>query len=167
MHSGERDDAIVGVGRQIDGLFVCRRNSEAIFISSSQFHWYHMAKLSELCNSYMQLSLFRLANSAYVQVQDPDADVLFKSSDDVLFKVYRKHLEMFSEGFCAPLVQAADDVVSLTEKADILELLFQFCYPKRQPPLESLDFETLSELVEAVEKYQVYSALQLCKYLME
>ena len=74
---------------------------------------------------------------------------------------------MFSEGFSAPLIQASDDVVPLTETADVLELLFQFCYPKRQPSLRSLNFDALSVLAEAVEKYQIYGALEMCKFFME
>ena len=74
---------------------------------------------------------------------------------------------MFSEGFSAPLIQASDEIVELTETADILELLFQFCYPKRSPSLRSLNFEILSRLAEAVEKYQIYSALEICSVFME
>ena len=73
---------------------------------------------------------------------------------------------MFSEGFSAPLIQVSDDLVPLSETADVLELLFQFCYPKRQPSLQSLNFDTLSVLAEAVEKYQIYGALEICNILM-
>ena len=74
---------------------------------------------------------------------------------------------MFSEGFSAPFTQASDEIVQLSETADILELLFQFCYPKRPPSLQSLNFETLSRLAEAVEKYQIYNTLETCRILME
>ena len=74
---------------------------------------------------------------------------------------------MFSEGFSAPLIQASDEIVQLTETADILELLFQFCYPKQPPSLQSLNFETLSRLAEAVEKYQIYNTLEICRVFME
>ena len=74
---------------------------------------------------------------------------------------------MFSEGFSAPFTQASDEIVQLSETEDILELLFQFCYPKRPPSLQSLDFETLSRLAEAVEKYQIYNTLETCRILME
>ena len=74
---------------------------------------------------------------------------------------------MFSEGFSAPLIQPSDELVPLTETSDVLELLFQLCLPKRPPSLQLLNFETLKMLAEAVEKYQVYNALEVCKVLME
>ena len=57
--------------------------------------------------------------------------------------------------------------VQLTETAEILELLFQYCYPRRGPSLKSLPFSTVKELAESVEKYQVYAALEPCKERME
>ena len=57
--------------------------------------------------------------------------------------------------------------VQLTETAEILELLFQYCYPRRGPSLNSLPFTTVKELAESVEKYQVYAALEPCKERME
>jgi len=57
--------------------------------------------------------------------------------------------------------------VQLTETAEILELLFQYCYPRRGPSLNSLPLSTVKELAESVEKYQVYAALEPCKERME
>ena len=45
-------------------------------------------------------------------------------------------------------------------------LLFQFMYPQRQPNLKQLEFRTLSALAEAAEKYQVFSALDICSVYM-
>ena len=47
-----------------------------------------------------------------------------------------------------------------------LELLFQFCYPDYRPNVEALEFEALALLAEAAEKYQVFSAMNLCKIYM-
>lgn len=57
-------------------------------------------------------------------------------------------------------------MVDLTEPAATLELLFQYMYPQRQPDLNEIDLPLLAELAEAVEKYQVYSAMDICKIFM-
>jgi hypothetical protein len=36
-------------------------------------------------------------------------------------------------------------------------------YPERHPDLESADFEMLEPLAEAAEKYEVFSAMNICK----
>lgn len=93
-----------------------------------------------------------------------DADLTFLSNDSVLFKVHRKNLDMLSEGFAAPArVSGEGEIVQLVESAAVLELLFQYVYPQRQPKLELVEFEVLNGLAEAVEKYQVYPALENCK----
>jgi len=54
----------------------------------------------------------------------------------------------------------------LTEHSETLELLFQFIYPKRHPDLETTPIEILAPLAEAAEKYEVFSALNMCKVRM-
>lgn len=102
-------------------------------------------------------------------VRADDADVTFKSCDEVLFKIHSNRLnnDTFSEGFAAPATVKAKEFVALPETAKILELLFQYCYPGRGPSLKALPFQLLSELAESVEKYQVYKALEPCKERME
>ena len=39
-------------------------------------------------------------------------------------------------------------------------------YPQCQPNLKQLEFHTLSALAEAAEKYQVFSALDICSVYM-
>jgi hypothetical protein len=101
----------------------------------------------------------------------PDGDVTFKSCDNIIFKVHRKNLDTHSEGFGPPerLVTADPDesIVSLPETAQVMELLFRYMYPMRQPELKHTAFETLASLSEAVEKYQVFSAMEICKLYME
>ena len=49
----------------------------------------------------------------------------------------------------------------------MLELLLKFMHPNfPQPDITQLGMSTLEELSEAVEKYQVYPAMQLCKVVM-
>lgn len=55
----------------------------------------------------------------------------------------------------------------LSETAQVLELVFQYMYPMRQPDLKKVDYITLVALSETVEKYQVFSAMEICKLRME
>lgn len=49
----------------------------------------------------------------------------------------------------------------------MLDLLFQFVYPKRHPDLKEVEFTLLAQLAEAAEKYEVYAAMQICKVRMD
>lgn len=100
-------------------------------------------------------------------VRADDADVTMVSCDGVLFKVHRKNLEMYTEGFPGVDVSVHDEIVPLTETAATLELLFQYMYRQRQPDLNRLEPEQLAKLAEAAEKYQVYSAIEVCKMRMQ
>ncbi|KAK7436173.1 hypothetical protein VKT23_019250 [Stygiomarasmius scandens] len=82
----------------------------------------------------------------------PGTDVVFQSSDGVLFHLNPKHLEYGAEAF---------------PPSAILEPLFQFTSPRNQPDLEDLNFKTLMELAEAAEKYVVYSAIRTCVMKMK
>jgi hypothetical protein len=59
-----------------------------------------------------------------------------------------------------------DTIIPLTEDSGILELLFQFCYPDRHPDLKDLEFTALTKFAAAVEKYNVFSAILICKIRM-
>ncbi|KAF7976514.1 hypothetical protein HWV62_6327 [Athelia sp. TMB] len=99
-------------------------------------------------------------SDAFSIVCADDADMTFRSCDGTLFKVHRKNLETSSEGFSPPPgTSSRDEIVSLTENRDTLDLLFQYIYPQRQPDLAEIDFKQLAELSEAAEKYQVFSAM--------
>ncbi|KAJ7611642.1 hypothetical protein FB45DRAFT_940557 [Roridomyces roridus] len=95
----------------------------------------------------------------------PDADVSFRSSDKVIFRVHIKNLETHCDGF-PPSAFCPSEVVDLTESAATLDLLFRFMYPQRQPDLNTIEFPLLADLSEAAEKYQVYSAMDICKIFM-
>ncbi|KAF7372923.1 hypothetical protein MSAN_00498900 [Mycena sanguinolenta] len=95
-----------------------------------------------------------------------DADVTFKSSDGVLFRVHRKNLEVCTEGFPPSEVSSEGEVVELTEASVTLEILFQFMYPHRHPALDTTPFEVLEPLAEAAEKYQVFPAMNICHIRM-
>ena len=91
----------------------------------------------------------------------------FRSCDGTLFKIHRKNLESCSEGFSPPSgISSRDEIVSLTENGDTLDLLFQYIYPQRHPDLAKIDFKQLAELAEAAEKYQVFATMTVCNIYM-
>jgi hypothetical protein len=96
-----------------------------------------------------------------------DADVTFRSNDGVLFSVHKKNLEDHAGGFPPAEFQTRDEVVPLTEDAEILDLLFQSIYPQRMPDVNSLPFETLASLAETAEKYQVFPLMYICSTRMK
>ncbi|KAJ7288884.1 hypothetical protein C8J57DRAFT_522873 [Mycena rebaudengoi] len=100
----------------------------------------------------------------------PDADITISSSDGVLFKVHSKNLEVHSDIFAdaqnTTRLASEDDVVHLSENADVLGLLFQYMYRQPQPDLRNVEFEVFAGLAEAAEKYAVHSALTLCRLKM-
>lgn len=93
----------------------------------------------------------------------------FKSCDNVLFKVHHNNIMTHSEGFAPPdgTLLSEGEIVPLPESADVLELLFQYIYPRRTPDLKKVRLNVLVGLAEAVEKYQVYSAMDICHICME
>ncbi|KAK7442461.1 hypothetical protein VKT23_016058 [Stygiomarasmius scandens] len=90
-------------------------------------------------------------------------DVIFCSSDNVLFHVQHKFLETNAEGF--PLTDhtpPSNEIVKLTESSSVLELFFRFAYPQMPPDLDDLDFKSLMEFAEAAEKYLLHHARKFC-----
>ncbi|KAH9837786.1 uncharacterized protein C8Q71DRAFT_754484 [Rhodofomes roseus] len=98
----------------------------------------------------------------------PDADLTVRSSDGQLFRVHRRNLYEHTEGFPGEdiTVNTDEEIVSLTESASTLELLFQFMYRQEQPDVRQLQSTELFDLAEAVEKYRVFPALQVCNMAM-
>ncbi|PFH51731.1 hypothetical protein AMATHDRAFT_58584 [Amanita thiersii Skay4041] len=98
---------------------------------------------------------------------DPDAGVIFQSVDGVKYRIHHKNLECSSNGF-PPMELGSNEkeVASLSEESKILDLLFVFMYPEPQPDLEKLSFDVLAALAEAAERYQVFSAMAMCKVHM-
>ncbi|KAJ8074510.1 hypothetical protein PM082_015411 [Marasmius tenuissimus] len=98
-------------------------------------------------------------------------DVILRSSDNKRFGGHSATLGSFSLGFPAPgsTTEGAEiEDVSLSESSAVLELLLKFLHPNLpQPDVTQLQMSTLEELSEAVEKYQVYPAMQVCKLVMK
>ncbi|KAJ7434626.1 hypothetical protein B0H11DRAFT_2296096 [Mycena galericulata] len=98
----------------------------------------------------------------------PDADTTISSSDDVLFKLHSKNLEVHSDVlayFHAP--EPGNEVVQLSERSDVLDLLSQYMYRQPQPELQNVDFDLCIRLAEATEKYLVHSAIPAVKLRLQ
>ncbi|KAF9458523.1 hypothetical protein BDZ94DRAFT_1173489 [Collybia nuda] len=105
--------------------------------------------------------------SPSIIVNASDADIVFKSADNVLFNIHRKNLEATTGAF--PVFEASKQgqSVLLNESSTTLDLMFQYIYPMPQPDIPSLAFEALALLTEAVEKYRVFPAMLICKIHMQ
>jgi hypothetical protein len=94
------------------------------------------------------------------------SDIVIQSSDGVLFRVHKSNLALSSAGFAPSEFETLDKIVELTETSTTLNLLLKFCYPDRHPDLKTLKFDVLAPLAEAAQKYEVYSAMNVCKIWM-
>ena len=122
-------------------------------------------KLEVLCNEKMcELIVCNLVNDNV-----PGTDLIVQSSDGVVFHLHRKNFEVCTDGAFPGLHDsangstAAEKILRLDEPSSILEIVFQFVYPRRQPSLKDLDFQTISAIADAVEKYKVFAAMNLCE----
>ncbi|KAF5380014.1 hypothetical protein D9615_006294 [Tricholomella constricta] len=82
----------------------------------------------------------------------------------VAFYINHKNLQTNTRAFPPAEFDTHGEVVPLTETSATLELLFQFIYPERHPHLDTAPFETLAPLAEAAEKYEVFSAMNVCRF---
>lgn len=83
------------------------------------------------------------------------------SSDGVRYGLHSKNLEVSTGGF-PPVIAgglSVADPVALAEPSEVLDLLFPFIYPTEHPHIEDLEFQTVIQLAETAEKYQVYPAM--------
>ncbi|KAF9472499.1 hypothetical protein BDN70DRAFT_938145 [Pholiota conissans] len=102
---------------------------------------------------------------------EQDADVVFVSSDNVLFEIHSIHLNLSTSIGLARDSNTPDGVsdhVSLPEPSNVLEVIFQFIEPPPlsrnylQPAIMDMDPTLFFRVAEAAEKYVVYSALGIC-----
>jgi hypothetical protein len=89
-------------------------------------------------------------------------EISIKSSDGVIFRIQRKNLEAYAGSF--PLLPPDEPTatICLPESSIVLEVLFEYLFPKRYPDLEDKYFALLISIATAVEKYQVYAAMNPC-----
>lgn len=93
-------------------------------------------------------------------------DVVVRAADGVGFGAHTANLLKYSDAFPgveAPAAHGRGAVIRLSESADVVDLLLRFMHGGRQPALSALAVDTLAALAAAVERYQVYSAVELCK----
>lgn len=93
-------------------------------------------------------------------------DVVLKSSDGKFLGAHQRNLEMFTAGFPIAGSAVVSEPVFLEETYDVLFLMLQYTHNVRQPSLDHIDFTSLSSLAEAVEKYTIHSAMEICKIKM-
>ena len=116
----------------------------------------------------LQFSVVAIIKDLRVVVCDPNADITLQSSDNILFKFYKKQLEVHSGAFAgAEAFTATDEPVMFTESSKIVDLLLQLMSRQEPPDLRSIDFNTLDSLAEAVEKYDVFASKTICKVMMQ
>lgn len=94
---------------------------------------------------------------------DADADIIFRSSDGVDFRLYKVIVAKASQTFRGmltlptdPTAARADEkpqVVELTENARTLEHLFRLCCPVEHPTITSVD--DVHAVLEAARKYEM------------
>ena len=84
------------------------------------------------------------------------------------FSLHRRNLETHADAFPGPDIPVnQEEVVNLTESHNVLAIVFDFMYPRKQADIEKMEFETVIQVAEAVEKYQVYSAMKVCEMRLE
>jgi hypothetical protein len=127
----------------------------------------HPIQVSERCeSSFCDLCIAHIYDS-HLTVCATDSDVTLSSSNGVRFLVHRRNLETHSEVFSGGEPFATlDEVVEMSETAEILDLLLQFIYPQPPPDLVNIKVETLIGLAEAAVKYLFHTVIHICELQM-
>eukprot|EP00918_Siedleckia_nematoides_P004324 GHVU01009636.1.p1 GENE.GHVU01009636.1~~GHVU01009636.1.p1 ORF type:complete len:219 (-),score=1.12 GHVU01009636.1:104-760(-) len=76
------------------------------------------------------------------------------------------HSQVFADAGGSTVGTVEDEIVSLSETSSVLELMLQYVYLQPQPDLLGVDWEVMKQLAEAVEKYEIYSAIGVCSHRM-
>jgi hypothetical protein len=71
--------------------------------------------------------------------------------------------EAFPNGDVVP---RTDEIVDVTEDASVLTILLKFVHPSRPPVSDSFSPLLVIKLAEAVEKYGVFSGMEVCRLKM-
>ncbi|KAL1699479.1 hypothetical protein EV121DRAFT_284054 [Schizophyllum commune] len=94
--------------------------------------------------------------------------IAFVSSDNVTFYIDRAKLDRAADFSPPALVSSSPtDPVRLAESSETLELLFRFVYCDVDIDLTSHSFYDVEKLAMSAEKYQVFSALAVCRLYMK
>ncbi|KAG6864432.1 hypothetical protein C0991_009558 [Blastosporella zonata] len=117
---------------------------------------------SERCVSLILHQHNELTKDMLTAVNASDANIVFKSSDDVVFRIPRKNLEVQAAGFLSNIGKRGK-IITLEEDGSTLARLFPYFYPGKNPDIELLPYEDLYKLAECAEKYQAFNVMSMCK----
>ncbi|KAL1701455.1 hypothetical protein EV121DRAFT_170104, partial [Schizophyllum commune] len=94
-------------------------------------------------------------------------DIVLQSCDGHLVGAHTRSLEMFGEAFPASRDAAApNEPIPLAERAEVLRLLLHYMHCVPQPPLDGIPGKLFRDFTDAVEKYGVHAAGQVCDLRM-
>ena len=102
---------------------------------------------------------------------DADADIIFRSSDHIDFRLYKvilaKASPVFREMFTLPHNPDEDDpqVVQLTEDAFTLENLLRLCCPVEHPKISYVDH--VHAVLEAAQKYEMQAVIANLRWVVK
>ncbi|KAM5536670.1 hypothetical protein V8D89_009765 [Ganoderma adspersum] len=118
-----------------------------------------------------------MSSEAGPPFNEPTADIVICSSDDVLFRLHRIILTLASDffkdmlslpqpGYHSPATSGNSrvnglPVIDVTEPSAVLDRLFRLCYPVDDPPLGTI--HELRSTLEAALKYQMSEAVKIVK----
>jgi len=97
-------------------------------------------------------------------------DVVITSCDGQSFGAHSRNLEMYSKAFPPSAFVSPDttrDPVHLTETAKIVEFILCYTHNERLPDLEEHSVAFAIRFAEAVEKYVIHHAMEVCKLHMK
>ena len=97
-------------------------------------------------------------------------DIIFGSSDGPLVGFHSKYLAANARDFPVPdanLKADENETVPLPESQSILLLISEFIHPHRPPNAEEIPGQVVIDLAEAVEKYGVFSGMEVCRMRMK
>lgn len=93
-----------------------------------------------------------------------DGDVVFLSTDGMIFKVKSFNLEFTSTGFPSGMMKRNEDTtpIPLEEDSNTLDIIFSFAYPDLPlPEMKNLSFQDLLKVVNAADKYGLQHGLEM------
>ena len=94
-------------------------------------------------------------------------DLVLVSSDGHRFGTHMTNLGEFTGSFPLQITPGNGEEVQMPDlDSKALSLFLKYVHHHRQPDLSNVPFTIITELAEAVEKYDVYSATEICKVQM-
>ncbi|KAJ3715097.1 hypothetical protein C8R42DRAFT_726037 [Lentinula raphanica] len=95
-------------------------------------------------------------------------DLVLQSQDGIRFGAHSTNLAAFSDAF--PVIGSgiiANEVVKMTERADVVLLLLQLTHRQRWMRSDRIPFGLLQGLAEAAEKFFIPAIMEMCRVQMQ